>query len=126
MSKKQTIPLRELKVGDEVEIVIKTKILQIGSDGSIGVEGAEGSTWMWPSDHKSIEFRVPARPLIPDDATAVSYRLKVGGVIFAAKNSNGTWTDVDEDSYEDTAALIAAIRKHGQTGSIKVYDRRGA
>ncbi|AXC36124.1 hypothetical protein SEA_FORK_14 [Microbacterium phage Fork] len=128
MSKKQTVTMRELKVGEEVEIIIKTKVLEIDSgDDSIQVEGARGGRWIWPGEYANIKLRVAERPLIPEDASAVSFLSTVGGgTVFATKGKGGTWKDSDGNEYTTAEMLIDEIREYGQIDSIQVYDKRGA
>ncbi|QWS69383.1 hypothetical protein SEA_NECROPHOXINUS_17 [Microbacterium phage Necrophoxinus] len=127
MSKKQTVTMEELKPGEEVEIIIKTKFVQHDDDGSMLVEGRDRDKWIWPNEHKSIKFRVAERPLIPEDASAVSFLSTVGGgTVFATKGKGGTWKDSDGNEYTTAEMLIDEIREYGQIDSIQVYDKRGA
>ncbi|URM87422.1 hypothetical protein SEA_DUSTYDINO_17 [Microbacterium phage DustyDino] len=126
MSKKQTVTMEELKPGEEVEIIIKTKVVQHDDDGSMLVEGRDRDKWIWPNEHKSIKFRVAERPLIPEDAAAVSFLSSDGDTVFATKGEDGTWKHSDGDEYATADLLIEDIREYGQVDSIQVYDKRGA
>ncbi|AXH50176.1 hypothetical protein SEA_MUSETTA_16 [Microbacterium phage Musetta] len=126
MSKKQTVTMHELKVGEEVEITIKTKVLGVDSgDDSILVEGARGSRWIWPGEYANIKLRAAERPPIPEDASAVSFLSSDGDIVFATKGEDGTWTDSDGDEYATADLLIEDIREYSQIDSIQVYDKRG-
>lgn len=121
---KQKVGLMELAVGDDVEIIIRSKVQQVDLDDlSIKLELANGSfSWLYPEEYADVEIWAKERPLIPADAEVVSVEIGLfRRKLFITKSSNGSWTDSDGEGYASTASLIDEIYDWNAENTLKVY-----
>lgn len=125
MAKKRKVSLGDLRVGEEVEIIIRAQVQQIDTeDNSIYIPGASGHPrWFYTDGFQDVTLKVE-RKLIEDDVRAVSFTDWGNGFVFAVKNEeDGSWTDTELDRYSTTKDLIAEI-KRGKIETLKTYDVR--
>lgn len=124
MGKGKKMTFDEIKAGDEVEVTIKTKILEIDhEDASVRLHNTQGGWWIWPSAFEKLTFREVEKPLIPGGANALTFQSKDGDLVFAIKNIDGSWVNTDGDTYESTAALELLIRHSGQPSTVYIYAK---
>lgn len=124
MAKKRKVSLGDLKVGEEVEIIIRAQVQQIDTeDNSIYIPGASGHPrWFYTDGFQDVTLKVE-RKLIEDDVRAVSFEDWNDDFIFAVKADDGSWIDTGENKYATTGDLVAEI-KRGNIDTLNTYDVR--
>lgn len=124
MAKKRKVALEDLRVGEEVEIIIRVQVQQVDTeDNSIYIPSASGHPqWFYTDGFENVTLKVK-RKLIEDDVRAVSFEDWNDDFIFAVKADDGSWIDTEEKKYATTEDLIYEI-KRGNIDTLNTYDVR--
>lgn len=124
MGKKRVVKFEELKAGEEVEIRIKAKILEVDhEDGSIRIErSGGGGTWFYGDNFGVTEYRVPKRPIIPEDARVISIQDASRSWFYFTEDGQ-SWTSYSGTNYT-REELVECVSDPDVVGSLKIYDQR--